>query len=109
MSLEELTPLQRVKLRADIPLTEVDEARDLQLQLRLEDAQAFFKDYCHRRDIPAAANSLVEQLAAYTWQQRANIQSEKIGDTSVTYALTAETIPLDIRSRLNHYRRARMM
>lgn len=96
-----MTALERVKTRLGIPLSDTND--DGQLQIRLDDAADFFRGYCRRPDIPDRAQSLIERLAVYSWQQRDGIASEKIGDTSMTYRV--EDFPLEVQRELNRYRR----
>lgn len=96
-----VTSLERVKIRLEIPLE--DTSQDDQLQLRLSDAEDFFKMYCRRSDIPLRAAGLIERLAVLFYQERSGVQSEKIGDTSVTFR--TDQMPLEMKRELNRYRR----
>lgn len=95
--------LERVKIRLGIPLSETKD--DLLLGIKIEDAESFFKDYCNRSDIPAQANSLIEQLVVSLHESHGGVQSEKIGDTSITYF--ESFISEDMKKQMNRYRRIR--
>lgn len=93
--------LDHVKTRLGIPVG--DESKDALLRLKIKDAEDFFLNYCNRKDIPATAQSLLEKLAVSFYEDKKGVISEKIGDTSFTYATS--TISDELRKQLNRYRR----
>jgi hypothetical protein len=93
--------LQRIKIRLGLALE--DTSQDPLIEIRSSDAADFFRGYCRRKKIPDAAAGLVERLVVWGIQTPGSIQSEKIGDTSVTYR--AADIPVDLLRELNRYRR----
>lgn len=96
-----MTILERVKIRLGIAAEEVK--HDALLLIQVGDAESFFKDYCKRSDIPASAQSIVEQLVVSIHNSHGGIQSEKIGDTSFSYF--EDTISGDLKRQLNRYRK----
>ncbi len=97
-----MTPLERLKIRLEIDLS--DTGPDEQLSLRLSDAEDFFRAYCHRPDIPPSAGSLIERLAAFDYANRANVKSETVADMGVSYY---EGLPLRLKREINRFRRIR--
>lgn len=96
-----MNTLTRVKIRLNIPLEETK--YDELLNLQIEDAQDFFKDYCKRNDIPASAQGIIERLVVELNNSHGGVQSEKVGDTSVTYF--ESIISKDLKKQMNRYRR----
>lgn len=92
--------LARIKIRLGIPVSETK--HDDILLLQIGDAETFFKDYCKRDDIPLQAKGLIEQLVVTLNQSHGGVQSEKVGDTSITYF--EQIIPDDLKRQLNRYR-----
>ena len=95
--------LEHVKIRLNIPIQ--DETQDALLCLKIQDAKDFFLNYCNRKDIPETAASLIEQLAVSSYEDKHGVVSEKMGDTSYTYAST--TFSGELIKQLNLYRKVK--
>lgn len=93
--------LEHIKIRLGILLK--DETQDALLRLKIQDAETFFLNYCNRKDIPETAKPLIEQLAVSFFGDKRGVVSEKMGDTSYTYA--ASTFSGELTKQLNRYRR----
>jgi len=96
--------LANLKTRLGIPIDDL--SQDQVLPLILADAQAYFKDYCNRDDIPVGAESLVDRLAVVLYSR--NADQYKQGSTEGAYSTTNfgdDDIPKSIKSQLRKYRR----
>ena len=62
--------IPELKTRLGIPLE--DTSQDELLALILADAQAFFKDYCNRLDVPVEAESVIGRLAVVLYSRNAD-------------------------------------
>lgn len=93
-----------LKTRLGIPFE--DASQDVLLGLILEDARAFFKDYCKRDDIPDEAESLVDRLAVVLYDRNADQykQGTVVGAYSTTNYTTEDDIPKSIKRQLRRYR-----
>ena len=94
-------------LKARLGIAADDTSQDELLALILADAQAFFKDYCNRDDIPEAAESVIARLAVVFYSRNADQykQSMTIGAYSTTnFAAEGDDIPKSIRNQLRRYR-----
>lgn len=91
--------------RLGIPIDDV--SQDGLLDLIIGDAQAFFKDYCNRDDIPEEAESVVARLAVVLYGRNADQykQSANVGAYSSTNFVLGDDIPKSIKSQLRKYRR----
>ena len=69
-----------------------------------DDAAAAICDYCNRNEVPESAAGLLRELTMIYCRanDRVGISSRSEGAISESY--TAETIPADIKARLNGYR-----
>lgn len=94
-----------LKTRLGIPLE--DTSQDELLALILADAQAFFKDYCNRLDVPEEAESVIGRLAVVLYSRNADQykQSGSVGAYSSTNFVLGGDIPKSIKSQLRKYRR----
>lgn len=92
-----------LKTRLGIPLE--DTSQDELLALILADAQAFFKDYCNRLDIPVEAESVIGRLAVVLYSRNADQykQGGSVGAYSTTN-FSDDDIPKSIKSQLRKYR-----
>jgi hypothetical protein len=96
--------LANLKTRLGIPIDDL--SQDQVLPLILADAQAYFKDYCNRDDIPEEAESVVARLAVVLYDR--NADRYKQGGTEGAYSTTNfgdDDIPNSIKSQLRKYRR----
>jgi len=95
--------LTNLKTRLGIPLE--DTSQDDLLTLILADAQAFFKDYCNRLDIPVEAESVIGRLAVVLYSLNADQykQGGSVGAYSTTN-FSDDDIPKSIKSQLRKYR-----
>lgn len=93
-----------LKTRLGIPVDDL--SQDDLLALILADAQAFFKDYCNRTDIPAEAESAIARLAVVLYSRNAGQykQHTTVGAYSTTNYTTESDIPLSIKSQMRRYR-----
>lgn len=93
-----------LKTRLGIPLD--DTSQDDLLALILADAQAFFKDYCNRLDIPVEAESVIGRLAVVLYSRNADQykQGGSVGAYSTTNFVLGDDIPKSIKSQLRKYR-----
>lgn len=93
-----------LKTRLGIPVDDL--SQDDLLTLILADAQAFFKDYCRRDDIPAEAESVIGRLAVVLYDRNADRykQGTSVGAYSTTNYTTEDDIPKSIKSQLRKYR-----
>jgi len=89
--------------RLGIPIDDV--SQDGLLDLIIGDAQAFFKDYCNRDDIPEEAESVVARLAVVLYDRNADQykQGGSVGAYSTTN-FSDDDIPKSIKSQLRKYR-----
>ncbi len=96
--------LPELKTRLGIPVDDL--SQDDLLALILADAQAFFKDYCNRADIPAEAESAIARLAVVLYSRNADQykQHTTVGAYSTTNYTTESDIPLSIKSQMRRYR-----
>ncbi len=94
-----------LKTRLGIPVDDI--TQDDLLALVLADAQAYFKDYCNRDDIPDEAESLVDRLAVVLCDRNADQykQGTVVGAYSTTNFALGDDIPKSIKSQLRKYRR----
>ncbi|HBK53948.1 MAG TPA: hypothetical protein DDZ44_08440, partial [Syntrophomonas wolfei] len=63
-------PVPELKTRLGIALD--DASQDAMLDLMLTDAQAYFKDYCNRDDIPLEAESVIDRLSVVLYSRNAD-------------------------------------
>ena len=94
-----------LKTRLGIPVDDI--TQDDLLALVLADAQAFFKDYCNRDDIPEAAELVIARLAVVLYSRNADQykQSMTVGAFSITnFASEGSDIPKSIRNQMRRYR-----
>jgi hypothetical protein len=96
--------LPELKTRLGIPVDDL--SQDDLLTLILADAEAFFKDYCNRDDVPAGAESVIARLAVVLYSRNADQykQHTTLGAYSTTNYTTESDIPKSIKSQLRHYR-----
>jgi hypothetical protein len=97
-------PVHELKDRLGIAIE--DSTQDLLLNIILADAQAYFKDYCNRDDIPEGAESVIGRLAVVLYDR--NADRYKQGGTEGAYSTTNfgdDDIPNSIKSQLRKYRR----
>lgn len=92
-----------LKTHLGIPLD--DTSQDDLLALILADAQAFFKDYCNRLDVPVEAESVIGRLAVVLYSLNADQykQGGSVGAYSTTN-FSDDDIPKSIKSQLRKYR-----
>jgi hypothetical protein len=82
-----------------------DTSQDDVLAIVLADAQAFFKDYCKRDDVPDDAESLVGRLAVVFYDR--NADRYKQGSTQGAYSTTNfndDDVPKSIKRQMRRYR-----
>lgn len=93
-----------LKTRLGIPVDDL--SQDDLLALILADAQAFFKDYCNREDIPVEAESLVARLAVVLYSRNADQykQGASVGAYSTTNFVLGDDIPKSIMKQLRRYK-----
>lgn len=93
-----------LKTRLGIPVDDL--SQDDLLALVLADAQALFKDYCNRADIPVEAESVVARLAVVLYSRNADQykQGTVVGSYSTTNFALGDDIPKSIKSQLRKYR-----
>lgn len=74
------------------------------LEALIEQAEAQFRDYCHREDVPEGAESVIVRMA-----QHLHSQAGSAGLASQSYSGAGETFltdyPSDLKRALNRYRR----
>lgn len=95
-------------LKSRLGILEVDISQDGLLEVIIKDAQAFFKDYCNRDDIPDGAESVIGRLAVLLYNRNAEQykQSVSVGAySSINY--TDDDIPKSIRIQLKPYRKVK--
>lgn len=95
-------------LKSRLGISEVDISQDGLLEVIIKDAQAFFKDYCNRDDIPDGAESVIGRLAVLLYNRNAEQykQSVSVGAYSSTN-YTDDDIPKSIRIQLKPYRKVK--
>ncbi len=95
-------------LKRRLGISEVDISQDGLLEVIIKDAQAFFKDYCNRDDIPDGAESVIGRLAVLLYNRNAEQykQSVSVGAYSSTN-YTDDDIPKSIRIQLKPYRKVK--
>lgn len=93
-------------LKTRLGIAADDTSQNTLLALILADAQAYFKDYCNRDDIPDEAESLVDRLAVVFYDRNADQYKQHItvGEYSSTNYTTEDDIPKSIKSQLRRYR-----
>jgi hypothetical protein len=93
-----------LKTRLGIPVDDI--TQDDLLALVLADAQAFFKDYCNREDVPPEAESVIARLAVVLYSRNADQykQGTVVGAYSTTNFVLGDDIPKSIKSQLRKYR-----
>jgi hypothetical protein len=81
-----------------------DNTQDNLLNLYLTRATSFVKNYCNIEEIPIELDEVIEDIAVYRYRMNGveNIKSESKGELSETYR---DSLPQDILSQLNRYRR----
>jgi hypothetical protein len=81
-----------------------DNTQDNLLNLYLTRATSFVKNYCNIDEIPPALDEVIEDIAVFRYRMNGveNIKSESKGELSETYR---DSLPQDILSQLNRYRR----
>ncbi len=92
-------------LKTRLGIASDNTGQDGLLTLILADAQAYFKDYCNRDDIPDEAESLVDRLAVVFYDRNADQykQGASVGAYSTTN-FSDDDIPKSIKSQLRPYR-----
>lgn len=98
-------PVHELKDRLGIAVE--DSTQDPLLNTILADAQAYFKDYCNRDDIPEGAESVIGRLAVVLYDRNADRykQGGTVGAYSTTNFVSGDDIPKSIKSQLRKYRR----
>lgn len=93
-------------LKTRLGIASDNTGQDGLLTLILADAQAYFKDYCNRDDIPDEAESLIDRLAIVIYDRNADQykQSTSVGAYSSTNFVLGDDIPKSIKSQLRKYR-----
>lgn len=93
-----------LKTRLGIPVDDL--SQDELLNLILADAQAFFKDYCNREDIPVEAESVVARLAVVLYSRNADQykQGTLVGAYSTTNFVLGDDIPKSIMKQMRRYK-----
>ena len=98
--------MAKEELRTRLGIDFDDFSQDSLLDLIIGDAQAYFKDYCRRDDIPSEAESVIGRLAVVLYDR--NADRYKQGSTVGAYSSTNfgdDDIPNSIKSQLRKYRR----
>ncbi|MEC1725855.1 phage head-tail connector protein [Schinkia azotoformans] len=95
-----MASLDNVKLILDIN----DTSKDSILNLYIGRSTNFIKNYCNITEIPESLNGVIEDIAVFYYRNKGveNIQSEGKGSLSESYI---KSLPADIVSELNNYRR----
>ena len=98
-------PVHELKDRLGIAIE--NSTQDPLLNTILADAQAYFKDYCNRDDIPEEAESVVDRLAVVLYDRNADRykQGGTVGAYSTTNFALGDDIPKSITKQLRKYRR----
>lgn len=93
-----------LKTRLGIPVDDL--SQDDLLTLILADAQAFFKDYCNREDVPPEAESVIARLAVVLYSRNADQykQGASVGAYSTTNFVLGDDIPKSIMKQLRRYK-----
>lgn len=93
-----------LKTRLGIPVDDI--TQDDLLALVLADAQAFFKDYCNREEIPLEAESVIARLAVVIYSRNADQykQGTVVGAYSETSFVLGDDIPKSIMKQLRRYK-----
>lgn len=94
-------------LKSRLGIASDDTGQDGLLALILADAQAYFKDYCNRDDIPVGAESVIDRLAVVLYDRNADRykQGGTVGAYSSTSFALGDDIPKSIMKQLRKYRR----
>ncbi len=98
--------MAKEELRTRLGIDFDDFSQDGLLDLIIGDAQAFFKDYCNRDDIPEEAESVIARLAVVLYSRNADQykQGGVVGAYSTTNFVLGDDIPKSIKSQLRKYR-----
>lgn len=75
--------LENLKIRLGIAAD--DTSKDSLLTLKIDDAKDLFMSECNRSDVPLEADNLIAQIAEKLHSAVNNVQSETLGDHSVSY------------------------
>mgnify|MGYP000847071512 CR=1 FL=1 len=94
------------ELKTRLGISRDDTSQDEMVALILADAEAYFKDYCNRDDIPVEAESVIDRLAVVFYGRNADQykQSASVGAYSTTNFVLGDDIPKSIKSQLRKYR-----
>ncbi|MCQ4363145.1 phage head-tail connector protein [Mycobacterium gordonae] len=95
-----MTPLERMKIRLEIPLS--DTAKDGRLTIMLSDAENAFKVICRRPDVPSSAENLIERMAVHLYSKPPAVESESVKDMSLSYE---SDYPPAMLREIHRYRR----
>lgn len=92
-------------LKTRLGIAKADASQDDLLDLMLTDAQALFKDYCNREDIPAAAESAIGRLAVVLYSRNADQyrQGSVVGAYSNTNFALGDDIPKSISKQFDKF------
>lgn len=98
-------PVHELKDRLGIAIE--NSTQDPLLNTILADAQAYFRDYCNREDIPVGAESVIGRLAVVLYDRNADRykQGGTVGAYSTTNFAMGDDIPNSIIKQLRKYRR----
>lgn len=85
-----------------------DNTKDNLLNLYLTRAEKFVKNYCNIDEIPVELDEVIEDIAVYRYRMNGveNVKAESKGSLSETYR---ESLPDDILTQLNRYRRVKVV
>ncbi len=100
-------PVHELKDRLGIAVEDI--TQDPLLDTILADAQAYFKDYCNRDDIPVGAESVIGRLAVVLYSRNADQykQGGVVGAYSTTNFALGDDIPKSIMKQLRRYKNGR--
>ena len=92
-------------LKTRLGIAADDTGQDGLLALILADAQAYFKDYCNRSDIPDSASSVIARLAIVLYDRNADQykQNTSVGAYSTTN-FENDDVPKSIKRQMCPYR-----
>lgn len=94
------------ELKTRLGISRDDTSQDEMVALILADAEAYFKDYCNRDDVPAGAESVIARLAVVLYSRNADQykQGTVVGSYSTTNFVLGDDIPKSIMKQMRRYK-----
>lgn len=85
-----------------------DNTQDNLLNLYLTRAEKFVKNYCNIDEIPSSLDEVIEDIVVFRYRMNGveNMKSETKGSLSESYR---ESLPDDILTQLNRFRKVRVI